>query len=80
MLRDVEHLTSRLGKVDGFGDLGTYLMKIIEGKDIKAVVPPAPPAPADAEESATNEDSGEVKEAEGDDAHPPTEEKQGNGE
>lgn len=38
MLRDVEHLVSKLGKVEGFGDLGTYLMKIIEDKEIKAVL------------------------------------------
>lgn len=37
MLRDVEHLVSALGVVDGFGDLGTYLTKIIEGKEVKAV-------------------------------------------
>ncbi|KAL7619653.1 hypothetical protein AAE478_010194 [Parahypoxylon ruwenzoriense] len=34
MLRDVNHLIDMLGKVKGFGDLGTYLMKIIEGKEI----------------------------------------------
>lgn len=35
MLRDVEHLVSKLGKFERFGDLGTYLMKIIEGREIK---------------------------------------------
>jgi vacuolar protein sorting-associated protein 54 len=40
MLRDVEYLVGKLGKVDGFGDLGTYLMKIVEDKEIK-VAPPA---------------------------------------
>ncbi|KAF4973626.1 hypothetical protein FZEAL_9270 [Fusarium zealandicum] len=33
MLNDVEHLVDTLGKVEGFGDLGTYLTKIIKGKE-----------------------------------------------
>lgn len=37
MLRDVEHLVNTLGKVEGFGDLGTYLTKIIEGKEVTGV-------------------------------------------
>ncbi|KAK4201390.1 vacuolar protein sorting-associated protein 54, chloroplastic [Triangularia verruculosa] len=35
MLRDVEHLVDKLGKVEGFGDLGTYLTKIIEDREIQ---------------------------------------------
>jgi ribosomal protein L12E/L44/L45/RPP1/RPP2 len=64
MLRDVEQLTSKLGKVEGFADLGTYLMKIIEAKDIRTAAPPAPPAaPAEAQSSAPTEDE-ESKEGE----------------
>jgi hypothetical protein len=42
MLRDIEHLVGRVGKIEGFDDLGTYLVKIIEGKKIKAEQPAAP--------------------------------------
>ncbi|PKS08011.1 hypothetical protein jhhlp_006623 [Lomentospora prolificans] len=46
MLRDIEHLATRLGKIEGFGDLDTYLTKIVKGKDIKAEVKPeAAPQP-----------------------------------
>lgn len=34
MLRDVGHLVNKLGEVEGFGDLGTYLTKIIKDKEI----------------------------------------------
>ncbi|KAJ3543382.1 hypothetical protein NM208_g3609 [Fusarium decemcellulare] len=34
MLRDVQHLVDKLGKVEGFGDLGTYLNQIVKGKDM----------------------------------------------
>ncbi|KAH8162611.1 hypothetical protein CIB48_g5638 [Xylaria polymorpha] len=34
MLRDVEHLVDKLGSVEGFNDLGTYLIKIIIDKEI----------------------------------------------
>lgn len=47
MIRDIEHLSTRLGKVEGFGDLGVYLLKIVRGKDVKAADPPAAPAPED---------------------------------
>jgi hypothetical protein len=49
MLHDVEYVVGKLGKVEGFGDLGTYLINIIEGKEIK-VAPPAKEKPAANEE------------------------------
>jgi vacuolar protein sorting-associated protein 54 len=63
MLRDVEHLIGKLGKVEGFGDLGTYLMKIIEGKEIKKVAPPVDTKPAEEEKPAVKEQE-EVKDDE----------------
>ncbi|KAJ2977987.1 hypothetical protein NUW58_g7638 [Xylaria curta] len=36
MLRDVGYLTNKLGEIEGFGDLGTFLVKIIEDKTIRA--------------------------------------------
>ncbi|KAI1823183.1 putative GARP complex component [Xylaria intraflava] len=41
MLRDVGYLTDKFGTIEGFGDLNTSLIKIIEDKEIEA----APPAP-----------------------------------
>ena len=34
MLRDVEYLVDKVGKIVGFGDLGTSLTDIIKGKEI----------------------------------------------
>jgi hypothetical protein len=46
MLRDVDYFVGKLGKVEGFGDLGTYLIKIIESKDIKSALSiDSPPVP-----------------------------------
>ena len=36
MHRDVDYFIGKLGKVEGFGDLGTYLIQIIESKEIKS--------------------------------------------
>lgn len=59
MVRDIEHLNTRLGKVEGFGDLSDYLLKIVNGKDVKAPDPPAAPAPED--DPKGNEREGEVE-------------------
>ncbi|EFX02605.1 garp complex component [Grosmannia clavigera kw1407] len=45
MLHDVESLQTRLGKLDGFGDVGSFLKEIIESKKIKVPSPP-PKLPA----------------------------------
>jgi vacuolar protein sorting-associated protein 54 len=59
MLRDVDYFVGRLGKVEGFGDLGTYLIKIIESKEIKsALFIDSPPAPT----QATKEEKGKSDE------------------
>jgi hypothetical protein len=34
MLRDVGYLIDKCGEVEGFGNLGTFLMKTIEDKEI----------------------------------------------
>lgn len=48
MINDVDFLKSRLGRVDGFGDTGDYLNKIIKAKEVKKaeVKEEQPPAPA----------------------------------
>ncbi|KND92285.1 Vacuolar protein sorting-associated protein 54, chloroplastic [Tolypocladium ophioglossoides CBS 100239] len=61
MLRDVEHLVGKLGKIEGFGDLGTHLMKMIEGKEIKTTSPtdsvPVPMKVAKGGEGKINENT-----------------------
>ncbi|KAM0251961.1 hypothetical protein ACHAP5_001286 [Fusarium lateritium] len=39
MNNDVEFLTTKLGKLDGFGDTAEYLQKIIKSKQVKTVEP-----------------------------------------
>ncbi|KAK0719596.1 vacuolar protein sorting-associated protein 54-like protein [Lasiosphaeris hirsuta] len=46
MLHDVEHFQVRLGKIDGFEDLGEYLANIIRAREVKGLAPA--PAPAQA--------------------------------
>ncbi|KAF4989503.1 hypothetical protein FDECE_14696 [Fusarium decemcellulare] len=41
MLNDIEFLTVKLGKLDGFGDTGEYLQKIIKSKHVKKEEPAA---------------------------------------
>lgn len=42
MLRDIEYFESRLGKIDGFEDVGEYLANIVKSKVISsAASPPA---------------------------------------
>ena len=35
MLRDIEYLIFKLGKLSGFGDLGSHFMQIVRGKEIQ---------------------------------------------
>ncbi|KHO01469.1 Vps54-like protein [Metarhizium album ARSEF 1941] len=46
MLRDVEFFSSRLGKINGFGDTGDFLANIVKSKEVK------PKTPEPAEEAA----------------------------
>lgn len=41
MLNDIDLLSTKLGKVDGFGDTGDYLQKIIKSKQVKTEEAPA---------------------------------------
>jgi vacuolar protein sorting-associated protein 54 len=69
MIRDIEYYIAKLGKIDGFGDSGEYLMNIVQSKQIE---PPEPPAPAVPEkdtkettpEAAKPSDDGVAEEAE----------------
>lgn len=51
MIRDVEYLQSRLGKMDGFEGVGEYLIDIIKSKVVKSktTVPTPPVAAAQAQ-------------------------------
>ncbi|KAF4966657.1 hypothetical protein FZEAL_10627 [Fusarium zealandicum] len=63
MLNDVDLLTTKLGKLDGFGDTGEYLQKIIKAKQVKKEEPAA-------EKAAVEKKQDETKEGE---ASPPAE-------
>ena len=47
MLRDIEYLVIKVGKLSGFGDLGSHLKQIVGGKEIQV----APRVANDTEES-----------------------------
>ncbi|KAI6783023.1 Vacuolar protein sorting-associated protein-like protein [Emericellopsis cladophorae] len=49
MIRDVEFFTTKLGKVDGFGDAGESLLSVAKTKEVKAAEPL--PSPAEEEKS-----------------------------
>ncbi|KAK3325399.1 Vps54-like protein-domain-containing protein [Apodospora peruviana] len=59
MLRDVEYLQSRLGKIDGFEDAGDHLVNIISRKEIKA--PPAPASSSPKSNAAAGKKDEEVE-------------------
>lgn len=63
MLRDIEHLSTRLGKIEGFGDLSEYLVKIVKSKDVRPSTPPPPASSPSAEEGNVEEKEGEQAEA-----------------
>lgn len=68
MVRDIEYLSTRLGKVEGFGDLGEYLLKIVRSKDVVKADPPTAPPPEDApkgKEAESEVKKGVEKEGEG---------------
>ena len=44
LLRDAEYFEQKLGKIDGIGDTGTYLVNIVKEKNV--AVPPPTSAPA----------------------------------
>lgn len=56
MLTDIEFFTTKLGKLDGFGDAGDYLLRIIKSKNIER------PKPAETEETLSEKTSTEDKE------------------
>ncbi|KAG5940631.1 hypothetical protein E4U53_007555 [Claviceps sorghi] len=60
MLRDVEFFSAKLGKIEGFGDAGSFLTDIVKSKDVRPKTPDATEkeaAPAD-EEKEENRDDG----------------------
>ncbi|KAG6039886.1 hypothetical protein E4U41_001886 [Claviceps citrina] len=68
MLRDVEFLSTKLGKIEGFGDVGDFLTHIIKAKEVKAAkaaepVKEAEAAPADNEQKRDDGTAGSKGEA-----------------
>lgn len=58
MLHDVEYLIAKLGSIDGFGDAGTFLIGIVQSKEIKAEEPL--PTQEQSRASDTKEDQQEL--------------------
>lgn len=41
MLNDIDFFAAKLGKLDGFGDTGEFLERIIKAKKVEVEAPPA---------------------------------------
>jgi vacuolar protein sorting-associated protein 54 len=44
MLRDVEYFKTRIGGLDGAGDIGDYMVRLVKEKSVPRAVIPEPPA------------------------------------
>jgi vacuolar protein sorting-associated protein 54 len=65
MNNDIEFLITKLGKLDGFGDTGEYLQRIIKSKQVKTVEPATEPTSEKKEdESKENETTPSAEAAE----------------
>ncbi|EQL03128.1 Vps54-like protein [Ophiocordyceps sinensis CO18] len=59
MLRDVDLLSAKLGKVEGFGDTGDFLADLVKAKEVKDETPTeADETPTEAEETPTEDEEG----------------------
>ncbi|KAG5916053.1 hypothetical protein E4U42_007813 [Claviceps africana] len=59
MLRDVELFATKLGKIEGFGDAGSFLTDIVKSKDVRPKTPEAAKdeaAPAEGEKEENRDD------------------------
>jgi vacuolar protein sorting-associated protein 54 len=45
MIRDVEYIISKIHKIDGFGETGEHLLRIVRAKEVAQAAPPPEPAP-----------------------------------
>lgn len=65
MLRDVEFFSTKLGKLDGFGDAGDFLAGIVKAKEVKTEAPAEEPEeseePTEAKDEAKDESNDEAK-------------------
>lgn len=55
MVRDVDFFSSRLGKINGFGDAGDFLGDIVKSKEVK----PKTPEPTESTEEPNGNDQTE---------------------
>ncbi|KAI1072345.1 hypothetical protein LB507_003191 [Fusarium sp. FIESC RH6] len=63
MNNDIEFLTTKLGKLDGFGDTGEYLQKIIKSKQVKTVEPAIEPTSEKKDDESKENETGPSAEA-----------------
>lgn len=57
LLFDVQSLNDRIGSVSGAGDIGDYLLKLVNEKTVLGTRPTPVPAPAPASPDAQNSES-----------------------
>lgn len=58
MIRDAEHFSTKMSKIEGSGDLGEYIVNLVKSKALPEKE--APPAPAEPAEEKKNEPQAEV--------------------
>ncbi|KAK0130165.1 hypothetical protein ONS96_000688 [Cadophora gregata f. sp. sojae] len=63
MLRDAEHFKTKIGGLDGAGDAGDYLVKLVNAKSVPKPKVTSPPPPAPSEEQAKETEKEKEKES-----------------
>lgn len=60
MLADIEHFRTKLGKINGAGEVGDKLLELVQAKTTAAPVPTPEP---EAESASENQDQGSSSES-----------------
>lgn len=55
LLADAEFFSSRISKIEGSGDLGEHIVKVVQGKTVLSTAPP-PAQPSAAPTAASHEE------------------------
>ncbi|RDW88213.1 hypothetical protein BP6252_00245 [Coleophoma cylindrospora] len=80
MLRDAQHLKTKIGHLGGSGDTADYLINVVKNKTLpKAVAPPPPPAKEPPKETSQNAATNGTKETESAQTSDSTAEEKSNG-
>lgn len=57
MLNDIDFFATKLGKLDGFGDTGDFLERIIKAKKVEVEAPPPNPSAPEPKEDKPEEEA-----------------------